>query len=476
MKKIFSLLAVVSIVLATNSCQKDNLFNNDVESLVFTASIDNGLETKTTITSERKVNWVEGDVISINGVEFSATPKEDATKADFTKVSGDDPTGSYKAIFPSSLYVTDHFELPATQTYTAGEFNAPMYAESETNSLSFKNICGVLKISVPGTMTVKSISVSSDLVMNGTFTIVDDIAKMSKTSGLAEADKAVTLDCGDGVAGTDFYVAIPAGTYTGKNLKVTVTDSKNKEHMMATSPSAKITVEANTMYAFNFSPCIDESIINPNEYLIYHPNEYEEWDTGRENHYGYCSYAKAPSGATWEFKFKLASSQNGAVLYSSNYAKDDYQSLCFSSTNFYCYSGKDGETSFLIKFEDLSKPIKWTDVITLRLSNKLNIINDIEIGEDFDGFYGGDLFCMYYGERDEGWYSSRKGLPDGTRIYYVKVWDSNGKLIYIGHPGKESQFGDWAWHSVTPDGEKYEYAGTYIPGGVSIVSYGHGID
>ena len=101
MKKniIIAAIAAASALLLCASCQKQELVeqNNGINASgkTFTATIEQGL-TKTTITSEYKVNWVEGDQIDINGSIFSATPDaSDATKASLTKVSGSDPDGTF---------------------------------------------------------------------------------------------------------------------------------------------------------------------------------------------------------------------------------------------------------------------------------------------------------------------------------------------------------------------------------------------
>ncbi len=257
MKKILISIAVIASLLALDSCKKDSLAT-DFEG--FTASIENTLDTKTSLTSDRKVNWVANDQISINGVIFSASPKSDATKANFTKVAGNDPAGPYKAYYPSNIYDVTTATLPSTISYSSSQPFAtiPMYAESASKSLSFKNICGVLAVKIKSSdmATVKKIRVSSsNKAMSGEFTVTEGVAVL--TSAAQTAMAPVIIDCGNtGVSptssGTVFYIAIPAQTY--KNIKIELSnDGTNFTKTMSTKKDQDIVVSTNTIYQISFS-------------------------------------------------------------------------------------------------------------------------------------------------------------------------------------------------------------------------------
>ena len=262
MKKniITAAFAAASALLLVSSCAKEQLSENinTGDGKAFTASIEQQVSVKSTLTSEFKVNWESTDEVNINGALYSVTPKSDATKADLTYKSGTTPVSPYQAIFPASLYVTDHFEFPATQTYAAGKFNAPMYAASSTESLSFKNICGVLCLSLKGTDKVKSITVTANEAVCGSFTMDDD----GETVVLSGTGKTVTLDCGEGVqldasTATNFYISLPPATYTA-GMEIVATNTEGKTFEKTTTKSAAIA--RNNIYTFNwvaaFSPVI----------------------------------------------------------------------------------------------------------------------------------------------------------------------------------------------------------------------------
>lgn len=257
MKKniIFAAFAAASALLLVSSCAREELRENISagDGKVFTAVINQDL-TKTTITSEYKVNWVEGDQIDISGSIFSATPDaSDATKATFTKVSGSDPTPDYTAVYPASIMVGTLATLPATQTYAAGKFNAPMCAMSSTESLEFKNFCGVLCFALKGTDKVKSIAVTANEQLCGPFEFAD---ATSIIFGEENKGYAVTLDCGTEGAQlnedtpTNFYIYLPPTTYTA-GMKIVVTDTDGETFEKTTTKSA--TIARNQIYTFNWT-------------------------------------------------------------------------------------------------------------------------------------------------------------------------------------------------------------------------------
>ena len=261
MKKniIVAAIAAASALLLTVSCQKEAQLETNSEGKTFTAVIDQNV-TKTTVTEstiadQYKVNWVSGDEININGAVYSATPDgTDATKASFTYVSGTTPTAPYTAIYPASLYNAGTFELPATQTYEAGKFNAPMYAESSTESLEFKNICGVICFSLKGTAKVKRIAFSSNDAVCGTFSMMDDATTMDLD--LTGTGTTVTLDCGTGVqlnetTATNFYVYLPPRTYP-IGTKIVITDTAGKVFTKITTERA--TIARSNIYTFDWTP------------------------------------------------------------------------------------------------------------------------------------------------------------------------------------------------------------------------------
>ena len=266
MKKniIFAAFAAASALLLVSSCAKEQVNENinTGDGKTFTASIEEGL--KTTITGEYKVNWEQGDLIDISGgTTYSATPDaSDATRATFTIVSGPDPTPDYIAVYPASIFKNGRHELPATQTYAAGKFNAPMCAISETESLEFKNFCGVLCFALKGTDKVKSIAVTAKEQICGPFEFSTD-ATFGCFSG-ENVGYTVTLNCGEGVqldasTATNFYISLPPATYTA-GMKIVITNTEGKTIEKTTTKSAAIA--RNNIYTFNWTATFAPTIVS----------------------------------------------------------------------------------------------------------------------------------------------------------------------------------------------------------------------
>ena len=236
MKKniIIAAIAAASALFLCSSCQKQELIEQDKESnaevRTFTAAIEQDL-TKTSITSDYKVNWVVGDKVIINGKVYNATPEGgDPTKATLAQEDGQaEPVdGKYYAFFPASLCKDGYFEIPATQKCSAGDFNVPMYAVGgEAHKLLFKNICGVFRFSLKGTYKVKSITLTSDEDICGKYEMADDV-----TINFTGGGKVITIDCGDGVQlspteAKDFYMYLPSIDYTSV-MKIEVMTAEGK--------------------------------------------------------------------------------------------------------------------------------------------------------------------------------------------------------------------------------------------------------
>lgn len=210
------------------SCQKEIDCNSNV---CFTGELE-GLDfVKSALVSQNKVIWETSDQVIINGVKFNVTPrKENASKADFSKSNkyDTDPSAPYKAYYPSAIYNNGNPTLPAVQHFNDEYCLAqvcPMYAESNSENLQFKNITGLLELTLKGpeSRKIRTIVISStNLGMSGSFEIVDGAAVVSGSNG-------VTLDCGsDGVSlsetGVNFYISLPQGAYQGLKFVITATD------------------------------------------------------------------------------------------------------------------------------------------------------------------------------------------------------------------------------------------------------------
>lgn len=240
MKKI-SIIALAAIA-TISSCTKDGLFpDKDGREEIVTGTapqvfnaIMEGFPATRAALDGMTPSWEVGDVISIDGHSYTA--KTAGTSSTFEGTGAGEAT--HHAYFPAGLYNGGSPALPAVQTYVAGKFDMPMYAESDNATLSFKNLCAVLAIKVTSDdiTTLKAIKVASDKKMNGTFTVSDNKAVVG-TDGtnvlVLESSTALTLNAD----GTTFYIAIPAQNYNYLNIYLS-SDGETYTRAMATKKAA----------------------------------------------------------------------------------------------------------------------------------------------------------------------------------------------------------------------------------------------
>ena len=122
-------------------------------------------------------------------------------------------------------------ELPMTQNYVAGSFGKgsfPMIATGDKEFLKFRNLCALMQLSLKGTGSVLSITVTSndkEMKLSGRATAKFDSDGIPQLTMLEGGSDTVVLDCGvvdlkqDNA--TDFYIVIPAQTYKG-GLEISV--------------------------------------------------------------------------------------------------------------------------------------------------------------------------------------------------------------------------------------------------------------
>lgn len=284
MKRVILVLAILATIVAgchtepmTEQMSSDKVTAFEASTEVFSS------QTKTTMTSDKKIVWSADDEIAI----FQGSTLADEYKvsdasagranATFTKVatSGDDYNAGMElpcnvAFYPYSsgltltgaalegedaAYEIEGLVLPAEQTYVPGSFaNGSFLMAAVTESmadhnLKFKNVLGAMKLQLKGTQTVKSIKVEGkdNEILSGTATVTayaDGLKPAITMTADDDASKTVTLDCGDGVAlngsaATDFIIALPPTEFT-QGFTVTVTDTESQTYTIDTGKANEV--------------------------------------------------------------------------------------------------------------------------------------------------------------------------------------------------------------------------------------------
>lgn len=152
------------------------------------------------------------------------------------------PTQSYKL----------NVILPETQTYEENSFGIgafPMIAVATDNKLTFRNICGGLKLQFKGVDKIKSIKLEGlgGEKISGKSTVVGYVDGSVPVITMANNDKSythVTLDCGEGVqlsetTPTTFIIAVPPVEFAS-GMKITVTDTDGLSKTLTNSSANTI--------------------------------------------------------------------------------------------------------------------------------------------------------------------------------------------------------------------------------------------
>lgn len=215
MKKILFMVAAVAFAMV--SCNKEEITNNEIQEapvsdIVFEAETP---MTKTTIgeadaSGVRPVSWVVGDQITINGSTFKATELKD-NKAIFVTENLDFTTAeSYDAIYPTTAGKSlSAVTIAAKQDGTFANASISV-AQSETQSLSFKNLASMLKFQVP--VACSSVTIESTAPLAGTVSVSFDEEGNPVLGEVQNPSKVITIEKSL-VTGTDYYVAVLPGEH-----------------------------------------------------------------------------------------------------------------------------------------------------------------------------------------------------------------------------------------------------------------------
>lgn len=263
---LFIVLALSAIFGVFSSCQKEQLAGGS-----FSATMEQYGDKDSKVVYDsisRKFSWQLNDIIRVyrhqNGTttnkygEYKATTL-DGTRAIFTyaststqrpDVTSDGFAGSYYAFYPDNIQnnltigsIDDSFyvktlrvSLPTIQKTDEGGnlITFPMFAESEPEDqhLHFKNLCGLVRLSLQKDNTsIYAISVTTEQCINGSFSVTNQKTAplLTKTGSETDARKTVRLTFGAAQSintRRDFYIALPAGTYDDLQIKIYATDGK----------------------------------------------------------------------------------------------------------------------------------------------------------------------------------------------------------------------------------------------------------
>ena len=271
MKK--QLLGLMTILTVLGACQKNEVASIS-ESATIHATIENEDATKTVMDENNNIRWSAGDQIVIFkktslGLKYQIQDSyAGETSGYFSKVtsaSGSDDFGAGMplehniAYYPYSSDVKiarsgDNYSLkialPSEQTYVPESFGSgsfPMAAVSEDTDLTFKNVCGGIKLQFTGTCKVASIRIegkNNEKISGAAAVTVYTDEGVPEIAMDDDASTSVTLNCGDGIllnesTATEFIISLPPTTFT-QGFTVTVTDIYGGTQTIETSKANEV--------------------------------------------------------------------------------------------------------------------------------------------------------------------------------------------------------------------------------------------
>ena len=262
MKKTLSILAILA--MTATACNKVEITPNngepvpEVKMVYETISGSSGSSTKATIAdSDAAFSWTENDHIAVhvsNGESHkyvftsdagASGASETAATASFTVTYEAGYALDAFAVFPSTIvsasaanYGQDGYTLDVTlpDSYTLAQVSStttpcPMIADNTGDSWAFKQLCGMLRLTVngiPADATGMVIQFPGKKV-NGAFTIASPVTPGTseiETGAPADGEDQITITFDAGITSATVNIPLPTGDY--EDVLVTPVGSATK--------------------------------------------------------------------------------------------------------------------------------------------------------------------------------------------------------------------------------------------------------
>lgn len=519
MKKLYIVLSILATLVS--GCSQNELLENQSATLGLpkvTAGFEQN-QSRTYVEEGTLLRWTKNDQISLflgNDVnlqyQFDGETGEKA--GTFSPMSSSTGTGSVLtanyAIYPydSNAAISEDgviaAKLPDLQSYAENSFGlgvntmVAITQDADDTFFNFKNVCGYLKLKLYGdNVTVKSITLrgNNNEKIAGNVTITPTFNGAPSISMANDATKSITLDCGEnGITigstvdnATAFWFVVPPITFENG---FTVSFINENDEMINKSTSNKIVVERNVIESMESIELEYEGWFNPNQYITYVEN-HETIYPNEDDWYEYSSYFSCPISkiSKIEYKYEMKEFANTIYLSCRNRARDNTSAIYLSDNGLtfdydeYDDDENDSYSDYSYTWNELN--VGKTDCMTLTVSFRDSYIklNGVELVYKmlaYTSFSSSYLFTYYYSENDEGLYRRLgEGVPEGSKLYYVKIWDENDNLVYLGAASKalnrKTNQEEYCWRSCY-DGE-YHYEFAYNSNTLSDYQpYGGGID
>lgn len=254
---VFTLIAVSMLPECTNEALQEKAANQNYS---FTARTDAGIKTRTCLgevlsNETYPLLWEKGDriIIAPSGkpaTSYYETQGQDNDVAEFRFISGLEgnemppENTALTALYPADAYkFTDGkhtIHIPENQTYRKNNISSgtmPMIAGATSRELSFRNVCGILRLrlnTLEQDIRLSSIKVAADKGLAGPIATFEG-TDVTWNNPDGETGRGITLSC-DGVALSpepeDFYIVLPPGNYSGFKIQLETESLDKKSYRM----------------------------------------------------------------------------------------------------------------------------------------------------------------------------------------------------------------------------------------------------
>lgn len=254
---VFTLIAVSMLPACTNEALQEKAANQNYS---FTARTDAGIKTRTCLgevlsNETYPLLWEKGDriIIAPSGkpaTSYYETQGQDNDVAEFRFISGLEgnemppENTALTALYPADAYkFTDGkhtINIPENQTYRKNNISSgtmPMIAGATSRELSFRNVCGILRLrlnTLEQDIRLSSIKVAADKGLAGPIATFEG-TDVTWNNPDGETGRGITLSC-DGVALSpepeDFYIVLPPGNYSGFKIQLETEGPDKKTYRM----------------------------------------------------------------------------------------------------------------------------------------------------------------------------------------------------------------------------------------------------
>lgn len=254
---VFTLIAVSMLPACTNEALQEKAANQNYS---FTARTDAGIKTRTCLgevlsNETYPLLWEKGDriIIASSGkpaTSYYETQEQGCDVAEFRFISGLEgnemppENTALTALYPADAYkftAGKHtINIPENQTYRKNNISSgtmPMIAGATSRELSFRNVCGILRLrlnTLEQDIRLSSIKVAADKGLAGPIATFEG-TDVTWNNPDGETGHGITLSC-DGVALSpepeDFYIVLPPGNYSGFKIQLETEGPDKKTYRM----------------------------------------------------------------------------------------------------------------------------------------------------------------------------------------------------------------------------------------------------